>query len=260
MKGFRNLKNTCYFNTSIQCLLQIPVMSNYFLKNEYKGDCEFTFLYSKLVNLYWTRDESLKTIDISQLFSSFQKKFPRFKDGEENDIQECILCIIDIIETTLPTIKEWFYGKKIQEVVWPGGKSSTEELFGMHILTSNGDNMKTMLENSFKWNIIENFIDENNKIHHVATSRTLFSKFPKVLIISFDKKSMLTAAENINLDGNEYKLIASGIHVGNQFSGHYVSFTKHKGQWYYKNDEFVSQKSLPSYAGHYVLIYNLKTL
>lgn len=260
MKGFRNLKNTCYFNTSIQCLLQIPVMSNYFLKNEYKGDCEFTFLYSKLVNLYWTRDESLKTIDISQLFSSFQKKFPRFKDGEENDIQECILCIIDIIETTLPIIKEWFYGKKIQEVVWSGGKSSTEELFGMHILTSNGDNMKTMLENSFKWNIIENFIDENNKIHHVATSRTLFSKFPKVLIISFDKKSMLTAAENINLDGNEYKLIASGIHVGNQFSGHYVSFTKHKGQWYYKNDEFVSQKSLPSYAGHYVLIYNLKTL
>lgn len=260
MKGFRNLKNTCYFNTSIQCLLQIPILSNYFLKNEYRGDCEFTFLYSKLVNIYWTKDNCLKTVDISQLFSAFQKKFPRFKDNQENDIQECILCIIDIIETTLPIIKEWFYGKKIQEVVWPGGKSSVEELFCMHILTSNGDDMKKMLENSFKWNVIENFIDKNDKIHHIATVRNLFLKFPKILIISFDKKSMLTVSENIILDDNEYNLIASGIHVGNQFSGHYVSFTKHKGSWFYKNEDFVSQENFPKYGGHYLLIYNLKTL
>jgi hypothetical protein len=234
-------------------------MSNYFLNNEYKGDCDFTSLYSKLVNLYWTRNENLKTINISQLFFAFQKKFPRFKSGEENDIQECVLCIIDIIETALPIIKDWFYGKKIQETVWPGGKSTIEELFCIHILTSNSNNMKTMLENSFKWNTIENFIDDDNKVHHIATSRNLFSKFPKVLIISFDKKSMLTAVENIKLDGNEYNLIASGIHVGNQFGGHYVSFTKHMGHWYYKNDDFVSQESFPIYAGHYLLIYNLKT-
>lgn len=260
MKGFYNLKNTCYFNTSIQCLLQIPILSNYFIKNEYRGDCEFTFLYSRLVNLYWTKDEVLKTIDISNIFNSFQKIFPRFKNDEENDIQECILCIIDIIETSLPIIKKWFYGKKVQETVWPGGKSIIEEPFSVHILTSNGDNMKNMLENSFKWNIIENFVDKNNKTHHIATYRTIISSLPKILIISFDKKSMLSVAENIRLDDNEYNLIASGIHVGNQSNGHYISFTKHKGNWFYKNDEIISQQDFPIYASHYVLIYNLKTL
>jgi ubiquitin C-terminal hydrolase len=260
MKGFDNLKNTCYFNTSLQCLLQIPILSNHFLKNEYNGNCEFTDLYSKLVNIYWTTNNSVKVMNVSKLFKCFQKEFPRFKDFEENDIQECILCIIDILERSQPIVKDWFYGKKVQEVIWPGGKSRIEEPFGIHILTSNGNQLKTMLEDSFKWNIIENFEDKDNVIHHMATTRILFSELPKILIISFDKKSNLYISENIFLDKSEYKLIASGIHIGHQDEGHYVSFTKHKGQWYYKNDDIVIQKNLPDFAGHYVLIYNLKTL
>ena len=71
MKGFDNLKNTCYFNTSLQCLLQIPILSNHFLKNEYNGNCEFTDLYSKLVNIYWTTNNTTKVVNVSKLFRSF---------------------------------------------------------------------------------------------------------------------------------------------------------------------------------------------
>lgn len=58
MKGFENFGNTCYFNTAIQCLLHIPVLTNYFIKNPYDGDCSFTNEYSKVVHGYWLMGES----------------------------------------------------------------------------------------------------------------------------------------------------------------------------------------------------------
>tara|TARA_B100001094_G_scaffold269768_1_gene274132 strand:- start:9272 stop:10054 length:783 start_codon:yes stop_codon:yes gene_type:complete len=260
MKGFKNFSNTCYFNSSLQCLLQIPVLSNHFIDNEYKGGCQFTEFYSKLVNFYWTKDESIKTLDITSLFKLFQQKFPRFHDNEQHDMQDCVMCIIDILEIAQPIIKEWFYGNKIQETIWPGGRSSNEEIFSMHILNSHCADMNQMLNDSLKWNTIENFQDDKGIVHHVATTRMVFSKFPKILMISFDKKSRVNAIEKIKIVDLEYDLIATGIHVGNQNKGHYVSFTKHKGLWYYKNDEFVAQQDLPKFSEHYLLIYNLKNL
>jgi len=258
MKGFVNINNTCYFNTSLQCLLQIPILSNHYLKNEYKGPCEFTNMYSQLVHSYWTNDDT-KIINVSEIFNLFRKSFPRFKADEENDIQECVLCIIDIIERADPVIKDWFYGKRVQQVLWPGGESRTEETFSIYILTSRGSDLKSMLCDSLKWNVIENFVDNQGMTHHLATSRFLLSKLPKILMISFDKKSLIHISEQIVIDKFEYDLIASGVHVGHQNSGHYVSFTKHRNVWYYKNDEFISPSELPTHAGHYLLIYNLRT-
>jgi ubiquitin C-terminal hydrolase len=61
------------------------------------------------------------------------------------------------------------------------------------------------------------------------------------------------------IDTYEYDLIASAVHMGIQHDGHYVSFVKHADTWYYINDDFVNETTLPETAGHYVLVYNLKT-
>jgi ubiquitin C-terminal hydrolase len=257
MKGLINNGNTCYFNTAVQCLLYIPVLSNLFLRNPYDGACEFTKVYSDLVAIYWKNDKAL--INVKPLLESFRKKFPRFKTNEQHDVQEAVLCIIDIIENACPDIKHWFYGKKIQETIWPDGKSSNEEDFSVHIITSYGNDMGNMLLKSTDWNTLENFEDSDGKVHAIATTRMVFSKMPQIFMISFDSKSTVKIIENILIDKYEYTLISSAVHVGNQHDGHYVAFGKCKDTWFLLNDESITKHTLPEEAGYYFMVYSLKT-
>jgi ubiquitin C-terminal hydrolase len=119
--------------------------------------------------------------------------------------------------------------------------------------------METMLLKSTDWNTIENFEDNDGKVHHVATSRSVFSKLPQVLMISFDSKSHIKIIENLLIQDYEYNLISAALHVGHQNDGHYVSFVKHTDKWYYINDDFVNEANLPNSGVHYVLVYNLRT-
>lgn len=258
MKGLINLGNTCYFNASLQCLLQIPCISNHFSTNGYSGDCEFTNLYCDLVKKFWNKN-STANINVNTLLVAFQKQFPRFEGGNEEDSQEALLCIIDILERAVPEIKPYFYGKKTQETIWPGGKSSHDEDFSIHIMSSRGNNLKDMLRESSKWNTLTDFEDKEGKTHNVATTRSYLSKLPKILMISFDTKSHVYVDEELSINDNDYRLIASTVHMGNQHGGHYTSFTKHKGVWYYKDDDVISKRDFVKRAGHYILVYNLKT-
>jgi hypothetical protein len=169
------------------------------------------------------------------------------------------MCIIDILECTEPKLKEWFYGKKTQETIWPGGKSSNEEDFSVHLINSEGKDLGNMLSESTDWNTIENFEDTEGKKHHVATTRMLFSKLPQLLMISFDRKSHIHIIEKLIIDKYEYNLISTAVHVGRQYDGHYVSFVKRKNKWFLIDDDTIQEHSLPEEAGYYFMVYNLKT-
>ena len=258
MRGFLNLGNTCYFNAVIQCLLHVPVLSNYFLQVGYEGYCEFTKLYQKLVKFYWISTEKGR-VNLKPLMCEFFKHFPRFDNADPQDAQEAILCIIDILERSCPDIKPWFYGKKIQETIWPDGKTSSVEDFGIHIVSTNGNTFGEMLNKSTDWNVIENFEDTNGKIHNVATTRMLFSKLPQVLMISLDKKTDINVIEKLMIYEYEYNLIATTTHIGGEMDGHYISFLRHGDRWYYVNDDFFNEINLLTRGGHYIMVYNLKT-
>ena len=245
MRGFLNIGNTCYFNTALQCLLHIPVLTNYIIRHPYDGECEFTKMYYDVTKIYWTEGKEILTIN--SLLKLFQSEF-----------QEAILCIIDILERAIPLIKKWFYGRKVQETIWPGGKSTNEEDFSVHLITSRGTDMEEMLKKSTDWDVLDNFEDTEGKVHNVATTRKLFSKLPQILMISFDRKSHVKIIENILMDKYEYNLIASAVHVGLQNDGHYVGFVKRRNKWYYVNDDKITQQDLPEEAGHYFMVYNLK--
>jgi hypothetical protein len=201
------------------------------------------------VKTYWTKGQ--ETLDIRPLLSAFQTLFPRFRLREQHDVQEALLCIIDILEREVPEMKQWFYGKKVQETIWPGGKSSNEEDFCIHLIPSDGKDMGEMLKKSTDWNVLTDFEDTEGKVHNVATTRMVLSKLPQVFMISFDRKSHIKIIETIK----GYTLVASAVHVGNQNDGHYVSFVKRRNKWFLLNDDSTEECELPEEAGHYVMIY-----
>lgn len=255
MHGFYNNGNTCYFNTAIQCMLRIHELSEHILRNPYDGDCSFTNAYTQLVQLYFKSEKCL-TINIEPLLVKFTEKFPRFKSRIPHDAQDTIFCIIDILEVTYPYLKKLIYGEKNQSTISPSNSKSEIVPFTLLILHSeNGKSVSELIKNSEQWDTLTDYIDDNGIKHHVATTRTTITKFPKILFISFDEKIRVDADDILE----DYELCGSIIHMGNKSGGHYISMIKLSDKWYMQDDNKLFLTEFPKINDHHVLMYSLKS-
>ena len=68
LTGLKNLKNSCYMSSSIQCLSHAIGLTNYFLKGHFKGELNYknplgakgqlAIAYGKLLKQLWFDDKS----------------------------------------------------------------------------------------------------------------------------------------------------------------------------------------------------------
>ena len=246
MKGIPNFGNTCYFNSALQCLLQIPQLSNYFIDTDYTGPCEITREYQKVVRSAWT-SKSDRFIDVRPLLGLFRTRFSQFANGDQQDAQEALMCMIDVLE---PIVKPMINCVLVQETVFPGGKKIIQDETTV-VTVAPKEDIETSLKNMTKWHTIENYEDDAGKVWNVAATRTTFEKFPSIFIVSTTHKTTLTVQENLA----HLELFASCVHVGNQRGGHYMAYTKHKGQWYLKDDLTCAKTPFPGTSGHCILFY-----
>lgn len=261
MHGFTNLGNTCYFNSAVQILLNMKEISSHVLNNKYKGDCNFTKAYENLTHLYCTTQET-KVFTLGPVLNEFVKLFPRFNIGNPHDAQDALFCIIDILESSYPYIKEVIYGETNQITISPVGKNTVKIPFCIHILNMSRDikDINTMIKESNGWNTIEDYVDNDGKKHNVATTRNIFSKYPNIFIVSFDKKSFVKIEKNLNIGNNIYELQSTIIHKGIQCGGHYMSTIKIDEDWFIQDDDNLGKlNDLPKEDNHFILVYNLKT-
>ena len=267
-----NLGNTCYFNSALQALLQVPSLSNFFILKDYTGPCEFTKAYQQLVRDQWMIKNC--TISPRHILGLFQTKFKNFKSGEQHDAQEAFVCMIDILDETIPIVKKIFYGKKVQEVVFPNGKSKTFDNFSVNILfpIKQSQTISELIQNSQEWQAIEKYQDDDGKVWDAAATRSVFWELPKTLAFTLGIKAPIKLEEHLDMKkfihqestqaNTMYELMATCVHQGRAVasnwhsSGHYIAYTKHRGQWYLKNDTLVQKiDTVPLHANHYLFIY-----
>lgn len=250
MKGLLNLGCTCYFNSALQCLLQTPILTNTFLSTPYTGNCQFINEYQAVVRDFW-KNEDPRPLNVGKLLNLFRERFKQFEPGYQHDAQEATLCILDALDTKCTTFE------MIQETVCRAEKTRSFPVMTMYT---------GVLEGMEKWCGIENFEDSKGVTHSVAATRTLFWTLPKVLILSLTVKTVVTLEEDLDLTKwlhpesteckTHYKLFATCIHSGSQNGGHYSAFTKHRDQWYFKDDDAVSKvDSYPKTCGHHIMFF-----
>ncbi|KAK1940117.1 Ubiquitin carboxyl-terminal hydrolase 4 [Phytophthora citrophthora] len=111
--GLRNLGNTCFMNSALQCLSHVELLTRYFLSNQYKNDlnadnplgtggnlaCEYDAL---LKELWFGTVPSTSPASLKRAISRFA---PQFSGFQQHDAQELLAYIIDGLHEDLNRVK-----------------------------------------------------------------------------------------------------------------------------------------------------------
>lgn len=122
--GFRNIGNTCYINSALQCLIATEPLTNYFLNKEFLKilldkikDKEniinnsiddqnlknylhnsFAYQYFRLIHVVWNNNREIIPSSLKYLIG---KKNDNFMGREQGDSQEFLNCLLDQIHEEL---------------------------------------------------------------------------------------------------------------------------------------------------------------
>ena len=249
MKGLNNFGNTCYFNSILQCILQVPQLSNYVMaENNFKTS--FLKEYKYFVRSFWL-DKQRNIEDHSIIIKLFIEKYSQFNNSDQHDCQETFILLMDIFEIEIKNVIEnIFYFDLIQETVCKSENSKKIEKTNIIMLYPEKQNQSLLdiLKKNQGWNVLEDFIDSKGIKHHVATTRTMFNTAPRIIVFSikmYTGKYKTTLPETFSLNEfihpesksvGKYYLFGMCSHMGSLNGGHYISYTRHKGKWYIKDD------------------------
>jgi ubiquitin C-terminal hydrolase len=238
-------------------MLHTPILTNRFLSKGYSGTCEFTQEYYYVLIQMW-RLKNNQPINPAKVLAQLQARYSQFRGSEPNDVQEVVLCIIDIFEKSIGDewIKTHFYGTNTTKVTWPNGTSESHDLFACQMLEAN--------DSFFEKNTTVNgFKDLNDKEWPEATINIKASKLGTVFMVCFNmyqEKKDVTIPKTFEFENSIYKLYSAAIHMGSHMGGHYAAIICHKDKWFIKDDCSVHKVSDFNTTGPYYFAMYKKIL
>lgn len=228
MREFIN--NSREFNIALQMLLHIPVVVNYIIQTNYKGNNDFLREFKEVAKIYWKNGDTSK-VDTTKLKDIF-------------DVMSGIKCersfeyfstFIDILSQSGVPYNEWVTGRIYIERSWPDGRDSDTQSFTCCRIDENDepvpDDMNTMLDRQFGWQQYKEFIDPISKevIYNGANHRTTLTLCPKVLIYNFIRGHKKKVPNELLMNGYSANLVAACTDKN--------AIVRQKDQWYVNSEK-----------------------
>jgi len=120
--GMINLGNTCYLNSSLQCLIHTKILMTYFLNYDWRKNVNLTNRrgtagvlvnsFAALANEIWMRKNNV--VNPKDVKSAIDGFAPRFKGSYQHDSQELLLSLLDGLHEDMNKIKDPVYTEGIE--------------------------------------------------------------------------------------------------------------------------------------------------
>ncbi|KAL1537647.1 Ubiquitin carboxyl-terminal hydrolase 25 [Salvia divinorum] len=191
--GLRNLGNTCYLNSVLQCLTYTPPLANFCLRylhssvcdfgtgKEKKGDCPFCLLEKRIARSLSSESVSDAPIKINSCLRIYAE---HFRSGRQEDAHEFLRYVIDACHNTCLRLKKLQQQQRGRSGTASGGdiagagETVIKEIFGGAI-----QSQVKCLACGAESNKVDEIMDISLDILHSGSLREALQKFfqPEVL-------------------------------------------------------------------------------
>jgi len=256
--SFYNLGNTCYLNTTLQCLINQP-----HFKSSIKP-CEKNEELIKIINeIDVNLEDNGENLNHKHNLTSLVKYFDsRFKLFQQHDAHEFLLELLDQLGITSfnGTINNCVTCNICKTV-----SKVSEEFTTIDLIVSKPNLLENFMD-FLKREEIPDYYCEKCKKECLATKKSNLQKLNKFLVVVFKKyyfKERITYQNALKIRETEsnqvfdYELYSIIYHTGNALNGHYNCNVKINGKWYFIDDaQIILTESLEmDNENAYILFY-----
>jgi ubiquitin carboxyl-terminal hydrolase 8 len=268
--GLNNIGNTCFMNSALQCLSNIPDLTQWALEqNSSWKTNNVTEAYISLMKTMWSGDNYFCTPrDIKYQVS---RSAPIFCDYAQKDSHEFMNSLLNTMHSELTQdyspdsqqsiVTKLFQIKTKSQVTCQicNIPDETEEVtFCLPLPLADGDESSSLddaLTDFMKEDVLDGdyYCSVCSGLVMAKQKTCISNQLPPVIIIQLKRFTFDDTNDKINrfiryplvnwsplntLDGPFYNLAAVSMHVGNLRGGHYTTFARlnSNGQWYHFND------------------------